>query len=1066
MIFNVKRKKIFWRFLILSFVFSFFFVPVSYSKQIPQIDIQSLKHEALKIFFFPGSHSKQIPQISIQYLKHEAPKRLSRVKEVEELRNLARKLGIQRVFFFGRTAASYLHYVYRNLEQEKGFDIYNPTSFDYHFVSIFRYPLSWDQGIEIVIDTEDESLAREFEKKVLQHFPYFQGNRSWKVKLLGKEILREDFLKGNTDSHSIGLIEITESNIGKGKRIFDVRSGSKIQLLQAVHQKIIHYYYKITFDARSESHFLQAVHQKIVHYYYNSLQHKQTKRYLNGNNPEIFSVINLLINAFQFNLKIRQEDLLNIKKVISEFNIESDIRNDNVRTWIENNGKKLYKNAFDLEYAYNTMNQLGLLELLKSIDSNNLNKEGSLSWWMNKMPLLSFPLGGQKEEKNRVTAKDLKIDYIAHQFMHQIQSTNSFLEFLENYTSMTINPYSLNAFISTGKRAKYGEGFYAFVVNNKVDLVNNTPILKIFLRLKPEAVEGEDFIFYRSQDPITHKQNPDPNRVLIINKQAVDVISPMTDYRHFIKNPVIYFEELSKPNSVGVETSFDRESGKAIFNQKLNIAIIGLKGEDQQRIIDLLEKALREKNPLIHNELRESYWNDYSFHLIEKLIQNDEVALILAKYVVGGQIYPSKYFPPPHLLKMTRMLLEKNNLEIDLALIQYAIRMYVRGLIDLNNGDLLPLHSYLLEIVKEPVKILVMRNNPKVDFSLITNMFSSDFLWINNDYHPFLMEIIELFVKRNNPEVVVALIENVFKTESSWWLHGDNNLYSFLMQQTIVLAKRENPEVNVALIENVFPIDFFWINNVFHPFLMEIVELFVKMNNPEVNVALIENVFKTESSWWLHRDNNLHSFLMQQTRIFVKRNNPEVDVALIENAFMFANRVISEALDDSNSNNETRSEFIKIMNLLAELKSPEINEYLYGFVTNKFFYKPNRLLQTLIRESSEALDLILIQIGLHELSTANNDRKFLALYFDELLKAIGSKNNKGPKNLDLIQFIKGLSELYLFTSLQKTHPELKVRLEEVIIIKSKEENNLELNQVLRDKNKGELKPSNCSHLFS
>lgn len=129
-------------------------------------------------------------------------------------------MGI-RVWLFGGTAASFLHYAKWDLASQRGLLQLQRNRFDYEFSHIFRS----SQDIDLVVDARPE-VASQFQNLITEKFPHFLGNKisKWEVRTLRhpigspgtpgyKEALLndEDFEFQTTDSNSIGMIEITHS---------------------------------------------------------------------------------------------------------------------------------------------------------------------------------------------------------------------------------------------------------------------------------------------------------------------------------------------------------------------------------------------------------------------------------------------------------------------------------------------------------------------------------------------------------------------------------------------------------------------------------------------------------------------------------------------------------------------------------------------------------------------------------------------------------------------------------------------------------------------------------------
>jgi hypothetical protein len=412
---------------------------------------------------------------SIQELEHGIADRLKRVEEFRFIEQEATKLGM-RAWLFGGTAAGYAHYVKWDLQREKGDPRFQKDRFDYDYTNIYRST----QDLDIVIDGNAEQ-ANKLQQSLQEKYPHLQGGKTaWEVRLLTRDmgdkqaiLNNPDFLHQHTDSNSTGMIEITEPKNGEHV-VRDVRDWSA-----------------------KEPYFLKDVHDGMLHYYFSPL-HESTKFAKEGRNPPIISVIRFLTKAFQYELTIRPEDLVQIKKVIQEFDPNQAAKNEYVAKWIEKNGKKLIQNAVNIEYAKDTLDQLGLREKLQSI-KGDIATADSLAWWMNKEPLRTQPIG----QGTGKTAKELGLDIVAHE-------TNGFLAYESITRAHTGDP---NVLISrnnaSGEAAIHGDGFYTKVGEEGARGTG----LTIRFHLDPNARQGHDFIYV-----------PDHKFVVVKNKASLKVI--------------------------------------------------------------------------------------------------------------------------------------------------------------------------------------------------------------------------------------------------------------------------------------------------------------------------------------------------------------------------------------------------------------------------------------------------------------------------------------------------------------------------------------------------------------
>jgi len=413
-------------------------------------------------------------------LTAEAAKNVELVPEFRFIRQAAEERGL-RVWLFGGTAASYLHYVKWDLLRRSGEMHLQAERFDYDYTNIFRST----QDLDIVVDTTPE-VAKEFEKLLKKTFPHFLGSKDnkWEVRSLNhtrgragefgyKEALLNDsdFALQNTDSNSLGMVELTRS---LEPSVRDLKSWD---------------------DLTGRSQFLEDTLNHEITYFRNP-RHFETARARLGENPEILSVIRVLVKAFQYELQLSPASEAEIRKVIREFK-PHEITNSVALRRIQDTSIKLIKHAANLEHAINKLDALGLRKKLISL--GDTSQKDSFAWWLNKEPLKSRPIG----RGSGLTARKLGIEIVAHE-------TGTFLAYESITRAHSGEP---NVLISRndypGENAAHGNGFYT-----KIGLkgARNTG-LTIRFRLNPDAREGKDADFTREGDFI-----------IIHNKAALEVI--------------------------------------------------------------------------------------------------------------------------------------------------------------------------------------------------------------------------------------------------------------------------------------------------------------------------------------------------------------------------------------------------------------------------------------------------------------------------------------------------------------------------------------------------------------
>jgi hypothetical protein len=481
--------------------------------------------------------SEKVP--TLQELEQGIAGRLKRVEEFRFIEQEAAKLGV-RAWLFGGTAAGYAHYVKWDMQREKGDPRFQKDRFDYDYTNIYRST----QDLDIVIDGNPEQ-AQKLQALLQEKYPHLQGSKTaWEVRLLTQDIgdkqailNNPDFMNQHTDSNSTGLIELTKPRAGEDV-IRDVRDWKS-----------------------KEPYFLKDVHDAMLHYYYSPL-HGTTKFAREGRNPPIFSAIRFLTKAFQYELKVRPQDLEQIKKVIDEFNPKQIPKEGFVADWIEKNGKKLIQNAVNIEYAWNTLERLGLRRKLQGI-KGDVHATESLAWWMNKEPLRTEVLGRGTGK----TARELGLDIVAHE-------TRSFLA----YESITrAHTGDSNVLISrdgvSGEEAAHGHGFY---VKSGREGARHTGFT-IRLHLDPNAREGTDFEYIRGED-----------YVVVKNKAALKVIPESLSI-----GPVEFFQMLAAQeteNKAGFAAS-DRGIIEKL-KRRIGAKVHALSQSDREKIIAILKEEI------------------------------------------------------------------------------------------------------------------------------------------------------------------------------------------------------------------------------------------------------------------------------------------------------------------------------------------------------------------------------------------------------------------------------------------------------------------------------------------
>jgi formylglycine-generating enzyme required for sulfatase activity len=449
----------------------------------------------------------QEPRVSLEKLASEIATRRARVPEFQFIREEAQRRGL-RVWLFGGTAAGYGHYVKWDVLRELGDTRFQPNRFDYDYTNIYRST----QDLDIVVDGSAQD-AQAFEQALKTQFPYFLGSKAagWEVRSIkdahgDKGGLLGDFgfMNQHTDSNSTGMVELTDPPAGQSV-VRDIRD----------------------FDNNKDPAFLKDVDEGRLTFYH-SPKHTETPRFQSGQNPPIFSVVRALTKAFQYDLKISGEDLAILQREIDQFDPRRDLGNADATRWIEKNGKKLFQHAVDLEYAWNTLEKLGLRKKLISIQ-NNPQTVDSLAWWMSKEPFRGKPIG----EGTGRTAESLGMRTVAHE-------TKDFLAYESITRSHTGAP---NAFLSrqnaTEELAASGEGFYTAVGKKG----GRGTGITIRFDVDPKAREGTDFVVVDVAYP---GKGGEGDYVLWRNRNAIRVIPESLDM-----SLLGYFEFLAEGKAIG-----------------------------------------------------------------------------------------------------------------------------------------------------------------------------------------------------------------------------------------------------------------------------------------------------------------------------------------------------------------------------------------------------------------------------------------------------------------------------------------------------------------------------------
>ena len=599
-------------------------------------------------------------QVDPKDLSRAVKKRILRVPEFSFIKEEADKLGVK-VYLFGGTASAFGHYVRWDLERERGDKKYQKERFDYDFTNIYR----GNQDLDIVVDgTAKQALVL---KQILKEkYPHFVGDKeSWEVRLLRNQIGRKsallndpDFLNQHTDTNSTGMIAIDDQ--GDDDFVFrDLFSWDE-----------------------EESAFLKDVSSARITFLY-SKTHNETTRYKEGKNPPIFAAVRYLAKLAQYELKGLKEDLDIIKEIIKETDWSSVQNNSYVKYKLEEFGKKVLLNAPNSEYAWNLLEDTGLRKKLIEMDGNRIQKEGTLSWWMNKEPLRSKPIGlghGRRAEeiflnqmdenadKNADKSADKSADKNADKSADKNADKNG--EIILSHETSDFKAYEnitrssrgeANAFISRegieGESAVLGDGFYT-KLGFEGDAGTN---LTIRFKLNLKAREGSDFIY--NHDDV----------VILKNKKAITLMQENINItlKDFIK---LSLNEGIGEQDLGLIEKMKRKFKRKVFeNNEIDEVVLYfmepsilksiskkswilylLPTMEKSKHFDLLLKELV-KNKELHNKLLEYFFSqEESVQYEEQLdfiINNLESKAHLIKHVLSKKHWKSKHYLIDEIIK-------------------------------------------------------------------------------------------------------------------------------------------------------------------------------------------------------------------------------------------------------------------------------------------------------------------------------------------------------------------------------------------------------------------------------
>jgi hypothetical protein len=553
-------------------------------------------------------------ELSANELTTRAVANLKLVPEFNFIRKTAENLGV-RVWLFGGTASSYLHYVKWDILRKKGSLNLQNDRFDYDYTNIFRST----QDLDVVIDAKPE-IALAFQKIIADKYPQFLGAKTkWEVRTLRhrmgiigdvgfKEALLNDpdFIYQNTDSNSLGMVELTQYQ--NEPIIRDLKNWEK-----------------------PLSTFLEdTINNRIS--FFRSNKHFNTYRAIAGENPEILSVIRLLVKAFQYELTFSKTAFEEIRDIVNHFD-GSQITNSNALRRIHDTSKKLVLHAVNIEYAMNILDQLGLRKKLIVLgDITNIDSD---AWWLNREPLRSRPVGtGQG-----ATAAQLDIKVVAHE-------TNNFLAFESITRAHSGEP---NVLISraneVGETAVHGDGFYT----KKGRTGARGTGLTIRFNVDPQAKEGTDFSI-------------NDDFIIFHNKKAISVIQESLNFTidDLLKLVEQNQELVVEHSNLALLEKLKRKINASIINTELNKLINSKHEHDFERLIQIIY-ILQNTNirKLISTEILDSVISNVYQKIIGFEKSNSEEKQIRYIQTIGPIL---NYLDKLNLLKKTFFINHLENL--------------------------------------------------------------------------------------------------------------------------------------------------------------------------------------------------------------------------------------------------------------------------------------------------------------------------------------------------------------------------------------------------------------------
>jgi hypothetical protein len=380
---------------------------------------------------------------------HVSRDHLDSVPEFRFATRLAERRGV-RLWIAGGTAAGWLAACRRRL---------GGATEQWNFGELYRST----QDADLLVDGTVED-AEAIERFLCRQFPYRRGNQCiWEVRPLryprGKKpaaLGDPESSRQHTDTQSLGAIELTATPADE-PHVRDLRD----------------------WDAPESRFLVDATLGRIQ--FLRSPNHRDTERFRQRENPEIFAVIRYCSKRFQLGLTPSPGDEEALRALVDAFDPYADITTTYARNWLEHNGLKILRNANDLVETVAFLDRIGLRKklFLAAGGFAAAAKRDGLAYALTREPLARFDVG----LGDGPTAAELGLSRVAHDtldFGTFEAITGSSLEVPNVFESEPV----------AGESLELGRGFYVRIG----DEGSRQTGYRIRMELRPDAREGSDFV--------------------------------------------------------------------------------------------------------------------------------------------------------------------------------------------------------------------------------------------------------------------------------------------------------------------------------------------------------------------------------------------------------------------------------------------------------------------------------------------------------------------------------------------------------------------------------------------